>query len=30
MHVNQLFSNRMTEAEASTLAELLEKVYAGD
>jgi DNA-binding MarR family transcriptional regulator len=30
MHVNQLFSDRMTAGEARTLADLLEKVYAGD
>lgn len=30
MHVNQLFSDRMTTAEARTLADLLEKVYGGD
>ena len=30
MHVNQLFSDRMTATEARTLADLLEKVYAGD
>ncbi len=29
-HVNQLFSDRMTAAEARTLADLLEKVYARD
>ena len=29
-HVNQLFSDRMSAAEARTLADLLEKVYAGD
>jgi DNA-binding MarR family transcriptional regulator len=30
LHVNQLFSDRMTAIEARTLADLLEKVYAGD
>src|SRR5439155_9828710 len=30
MQVNQLFADRMTAVEARTLADLLEKVYAGD
>ena len=30
LHLNQLFLDRMSAAEARTLADLLEKVYAGD
>jgi len=30
MHVNQLFSDRMTAEEARSLADLLEQVSAGD